>query len=318
MNAAIVEIPGQAPKFGSFPDPVAEDGEVLVRVRAAGLHPIVKGLASGSHYASAKGEQEPSVPGIDGVGVLDDGSRVYFVFVRRPWGTMAERAAAPREMCIPVPEKLDDVHAAAIANPGMSAWLSLKERTALAPGETVLIMGATGVAGQLAIQTARLLGARRIIAAGRNVDALAAANVDAIIALDQPEDAVRDALTTEAASGIDVVVDYLWGRPTELVLEALAKGFKAQATQKTRLVEVGASAGRTITLPAEVLRSIDLTLLGSGFGAVALEGILATIPALFEMAAAGNLKIAVESIPLAEVEPAWNCVEKGRRIVFTV
>ncbi|MGD0479325.1 MAG: zinc-binding alcohol dehydrogenase family protein [Terracidiphilus sp.] len=317
MNAAVVESPGQVPKYQTFPDPVVEDGEVLVRVHAAGLHPIVKGLASGSHYASAKGNPEPSVPGIDGVGVLDDGSRVYFVFVRRPWGTMAERAAAPRKMCIPVPEKLDDVEAAAIANPGMSAWLSLKERAALAPGETVLIMGATGVAGQLAIQSARLLGAKRVIAAGRNVDALAGADVDAVIALGQPEDAICDALAAEAASGIDVVVDYLWGRPTELLLEALARGFKAQATQRTRLVEVGSAAGRTITLPAEVLRSIDLTLLGSGFGAVALEGILATIPTLFEMAAAGNLKIAVEPVPLAEVEPAWSRVEKGRRIVFT-
>src|SRR5580658_10140851 len=318
MKAAVVESPGQAPKYQSFPDPVVEDGEVLVHVRAAGLHPIVKGLASGSHYASAKGKPEPSVPGIDGVGVLDDGSRVYFVFVRRPWGTMAELAAAPRKMCIPVPENLGDVEAAAIANPGMSAWLSLKERAAVAPGETVLIMGATGVAGQLAIQASRLLGAKRIIAAGRNVDALAAANVDAIIALDQPEDAIRDALIAEAASGIDVVIDYLWGRPTELVLEALARGFKAEATHKTRLVEVGASAGRTISLPAEVLRSIDLTLIGRGFGAASLELIFATIPTLFELAAAGNLRIAVEPVPLAEVESAWNRVEKGRRIVFTV
>jgi NADPH2:quinone reductase len=316
MQAAVVESPGQAPKYQSFPDPVVEDGEVLVRVRAAGLHPIVKGLASGSHYASAK-DQGPSIPGIDGVGVLDDGGRVYFVFVRRPWGTMAERAAAPRKMCIPVPENLGDEQAAAIANPGMSAWLSLKERAALAPGETVLIMGATGVAGQLAVQSARLLGAKRIIAAGRNVDALAGADVDAIIALGQPEDAVRDALAAEAASSIDVVVDYLWGRPTELLLEALARGFKAQATRRTRLVEVGSSAGRTITLPAEVLRSIDLTLLGSGFGAVPLEGILAIIPTLFAMAAAGKLTIAVEPIPLTEVESAWRREEKGRRIVFT-
>lgn len=317
MQAAVVESPGQAPKFQSFPDPAVEVGEVLIRVHAAGLHPIVKGLASGSHYASAKG-QGPSVPGIDGVGALDDGSRVYFVFVRKPWGTMAERAAAPRKMCISVPEKLDDVQAAAIANPGMSAWLSLKERAALAPGETVLIMGATGVAGQLAIQSARLLGAKRVIAAGRNVDALAGADVDAVIALGQPEDAIRDALAAEAASGIDVVVDYLWGRPTELLLEALACGFKAQATTKTRLVEVGESAGKTITLPGAALRSVDLTLLGSGFGAVPLEDILAAIPKLFEMAAAGKLTVAVEPVPLAEVESAWSRVEKGRRIVFTV
>ncbi|MGA3132340.1 MAG: zinc-binding alcohol dehydrogenase family protein [Terracidiphilus sp.] len=317
MKAAVVEIPGQAPKYQSFPDPMAQDGEVLVSVRAAGLHPIVKAIASGAHYSSAK-DAGPSVPGIDGVGVLDDGSRVYFGLVRKPWGTMAERAAAPRKTCIPVPEKLGDVEAAAIANPGMSAWVALQDRAALAPGETVLIMGATGVAGQLAIQSARLLGAKRVIAAGRNVEALAAADVDAIIALGQPEDAVRAALAAEAASGIDVVVDYLWGRPTELLLEALAKGFKAQATHKTRLVEVGASAGHTIALPAEVLRSIDLTLLGSGFGSASLDRILAAIPALFEATAAGTLKIAVEPVPLAEVESAWNLVEKGRRIVFTL
>jgi NADPH:quinone reductase-like Zn-dependent oxidoreductase len=318
MNAAVVEIPGQAPKYQLFPDPVIEDGEVLIRVRAAGLHPVVKAIASGSHYASAKDKPGSFIPGIDGVGVLDDGSRVYFGLIRKPWGTMAERASVPRRMCIPVPEKLDDTVAAAIANPGMSSWVAMKERAALAAGETVLIMGATGVAGQLAVQSARLLGAKRVIAAGRNVDVLAGADVDAIVALAQPEDAIRDALTVEAASGIDIVVDYLWGRPTELLLEALAKGYKARATHRTRLVEVGASAGRTITLPAEVLRSIDLTLLGSGFGSASIERILAAIPTLFERAAAGTLKIAVEPVPLAEVESAWNRVETGRRIVYTV
>ena len=318
MDAAVVRVPGQPPMFQSFADPVAEEGEALVRVRAAGLHPIVKLLASGSHYASAGVGQVPAVPGVDGVGVLEDGSRVYFGFVRKPWGTMAEQAAAPRKTCIPVPDGLDDVVAAAVANPGMSAWVALKERAGLALGETVLVMGATGVAGQLAIQVAQQLGAMRVIAVGRNVDAIATANVDAVIPLGQPEDAVREALAAEAAAGIHVVVDYLWGRPTELLLEALAKGFKATATHKTRLVEAGSSAGQTITLPGATLRSIDLTLLGSGFGSARFDRILAAIPTLFELAASGGLKIAVEPVPLAEVGTAWDRVEKGRRIVFTV
>jgi NADPH2:quinone reductase len=316
MKAAVVNVLGQAPKFQSFPDPAVEEGEALIQVRAAGLHPIVKALASGSHYAS--GNELPAVPGIDGVGTLQDGRRVYFLFVRKPWGSMAERAAAPISKCIPLPDGLDHVQAAAIANPGMSAWVSLKERAGLRAGETVLILGATGVAGQLAIQTARQLGARRVIAAGRNLDTIAAADVDAIVALGQPEEAVRAALEVHAASGIDVVIDYLWGRPTELLLEALAKGFKSSSTHRTRLVEVGESAGKTITLPGAILRSIDLTLLGSGFGSAPLELILDTIPTLFSMAATGKLKIAVEPFPLAEVETAWNRVEKGRRIVFTV
>jgi NADPH:quinone reductase-like Zn-dependent oxidoreductase len=318
MKAAVVEVPGQAPKYQSFSDPVAEEGEVLVQVRAAGLHPIVKAIASGEHYSSAKGDHGRSVPGIDGVGVLDDGRRVYFGFVRKPWGTMAERAPVPRGMCFSLPDGLGDLEAAAIVNPGMSCWLTLKDRAVLTRGETVLIMGATGVAGQLAIQAARLLGAKRVIAAGRNVDALAGANVDAIVALNQPEDAIRDALAAEAASGIDVVVDYLWGRPTELLLEALAKGFNPRGSNKTRLVEVGESAGKTITLPGAILRSVDLTILGSGFGSASLESILAMIPTFFEMAAAGTLKVAIEPVPLAEVEAAWGRVEKGRRIVFTM
>jgi len=318
MQAAVVNTPGQAPRYQSFPEPVAQDGEVPVKVRAAGLHPIVKALASGTHYASAGTGREPAVPGVDGVGTLDDGSRVFFGLTRKPWGTMAERAAAPRRMCIPLPDGLSDIEAAAIANPGMSSWVMFKERARLIPGETVLVLGATGVAGQLAIQSARQLGAKRVIAAGRNVEVLATADVDAVIALGEPEDAVREAFAAQAALGIDLVVDYLWGRPTELLLEALAKGFKVDATRSTRLVEVGTSAGQAITLPGATLRSIDLTLLGSGFGAARLERILAELPVFFAMAASGTLKIAVEPVPLTEIEKAWDRIEKGRRIVFTI
>lgn len=316
MQAAVIHSLGQVPRYESFPEPKIDQGEALIQVRAAGLHPIVKALASGSHYAS--GGELPAIPGIDGVGVLEDGRRVYFVFVRKPWGTMAERAAAPRAKCIPLPDGLDDLQAAAIVNPGMSAWLSLKERAGVRAGETVLILGATGVAGQLAIQAARLLGAKRVIAAGRNVEAIGKANVDAIVALGQPDEAVQEAFVAHATQGIDVVIDYLWGRPTELLLEALAQGFKASSTRRTRLVEVGESAGKTIRLPGATLRSVDLTLVGSGFGSVSLDGIFAVIPTLFAMTAAGSFKIGVEPVPLAEIETAWNRAEKGRRIVFTI
>jgi NADPH:quinone reductase-like Zn-dependent oxidoreductase len=316
MKAAVVQILGQAPKYQEFAEPVAGDNEVLINVRAAGLHPIVKAIASGAHY-SATG-QVPMVAGLDGVGTRPDGARVYFGSPRKPWGTMAERCAAPASMCLPLPDGISDVEAAAIANPGMSAWLSLKERAELKSGETVLILGATGVAGQLAIQAARHLGAKRIIAAGRNVNAIAREDVDAIVALGEPEDAVREAFIAEAKSGIDVVIDYLWGRPTELVLDALAKTFKPSSTKSTRLVEVGESAGKTITLPGAVLRSVDLKLLGSGFGSVRLDTILAAIPELFKMTAAGKLHVDAEPVPLADVEAAWSRIEKGRRIVFEI
>ncbi len=316
MKAAVVNTPGELPKFQEFAEPTVQEGEVLVNLRAAGLHPVVKSIASGAHYSA--GGTGPMIPGVDGVGTLEDGTRVYFGGARKPWGTMAERAAAPRSMYIPLPDGIEDATAAAIANPGMSAWVSMKDRAELIPGETVLILGATGVAGQLAIQVARELGAKRVIAAGRNVDALRNADVDRVIGLTQPEDQLREAFVEEAVAGIDVVIDYLWGRPTEILLEALGKGFKATATHRTRLVQVGGIAGSTITLPAAILRSIDLTLTGSGFGAAKLDQIFAAIPKLFALAAKGALKIDVEAIPLADVETAWNRSDKGRRIVFTL
>ncbi|HUB29361.1 MAG TPA: zinc-binding alcohol dehydrogenase family protein [Terracidiphilus sp.] len=316
MHAAVVHTLGQPPRYQEFTDPMPGPDEVLVHVKAAGLHPIVKALAAGTHYAA--GGSLPMVPGIDGVGVLEDGQRVYFGFARKPWGTMCERTVAPRDKCLPLPDGISDVQAAAVANPGMSAWLSIRDRAAVQPGETVLILGATGVAGQLALQAARFLGAKRVIGVGRNVDAISTENADAVIALTETEDKVREAFLAEAEQGIDVVIDYLWGRPTELLLEALAKGFKPRATHSTRLVEVGESAGKTIQLPGATLRSIDLRLMGSGFGSVDLKRILESIPDLFKMVAQGKFKIAVEPVPLAEVEAAWTRVEKGRRIVFTV
>jgi NADPH:quinone reductase-like Zn-dependent oxidoreductase len=316
MHAAVVNVLGQPPQYQEFAEPVPAENEVLIQVRAAGLHPVVKAIASGAHYSAAG--QVPMIAGIDAVGMRPDGSRVYFGGPRRPWGTMAERCAAPASMCLPLPDGIDDVQAAAVANPGMSAFLSLKERAAVRAGETVMVLGATGVAGQLAIQIARHLGARRIVAVGRNVDAIAREDVDAIVPLGAPEDEVHAAFAAEAANGIDVVIDYLWGRPTELLLEALAKGFNPSGTRSTRLVEVGESAGKTINLPGAALRSVDLKLMGGGFGSVPLQAILSAIPTLFEMVAQGKLRIVAEPVPLTEVESAWTRVDKGRRVVFTV
>jgi NADPH:quinone reductase-like Zn-dependent oxidoreductase len=315
MKAAVVNILGQAPKYEDFPEPVAAEGEVVVQMRAAGLHPVVKAIASGKHYSSTG--QVPLVPGVDGVAILDDGSLAYCVAACRTLGTMAEKTVV-RTNFIPLPKGLDPELAAAIANPGMSAWLSLTVRAGLVAGETVLVMGATGVAGRLAVQLARYLGAAKVIAAGRNPEALAAVGADATIALADPEDAISEALTAQVRDGIDVVIDYLWGRPTELLLGALAKGFRPDVTKRTRLVEVGESAGSTISLPGAVLRSIDLTLSGSGFGSVPMDQIMSAIPTLFSLAVEGHLKVAVESVPLAGVEQAWSQIEKGKRIVFAI
>lgn len=310
MHAAVVHTLGQPPRSQDFADPIPNNDEVLIHVRAAGLHPIVRALANGSHYSSSG--EVPMVAGIDAVGTRLDGVRVYCGGPRRPWGTMAELCAAPSSMCVPLPDGIDDLQAAAIANPGMSALLALKDRAAVASGETVLILGATGVAGQLAIQLARIFGAKRVIAAGRNVEALAGANVDAIIPLAEPEEKIREAFAAEVSNGIDVIIDYLWGRPTELLLDSLIKSFNPRGSRSIRLVEVGQSAGPTLTLPGAALRSVDLKIMGGGFGAIPLDKILGAIPLLFDMAATGKLRVEVEPVPLADVESAWSRSEKGR------
>jgi NADPH:quinone reductase-like Zn-dependent oxidoreductase len=315
MYAAVVEVLGQAPHYREFPEPVPEAGEVKIEMKAAGLHPIVKSRASGQHYSSSG--KVPAIPGIDGVGVLN-GRLVYCYGSRDEYGTMAQFTVAEPERCLPLPDGLDPMIAAAIANPGMSAWASMKVRAQVAAGETVLIMGATGVAGQLAVQIARNLGARKVIAAGRNLDALQGLNVDAVIGLAESEEAIGEALAAQVREGIDVVIDYLWGRPTELLLAALAKGFDPRATRRTRLVEVGESAGRTIALPGAVLRSVDLTLLGSGYGSVPLTGLVESVSELFSLAAQGHLKVNIDSRPLATVEQSWSAEDKGKRIVFTI
>src|SRR5438093_8691499 len=199
MKAAILRALGKPPRFEEFPDPKPSQGEVIVHVKAASLKNIDKMLASGSHYDSHR--QLPVVCGKDGVGVLDDGTRVFCGGSRPPYGTMAERSVVSRTWCLPIPDGVDDVTAAALPNPALSSWLPLVWRAQLKPGETVLILGATGVAGKLAVQIAKHLGAGRVVAAGRSkqvLERLPDLGADAIVTLDQPDREVAAAFIREA------------------------------------------------------------------------------------------------------------------------
>ncbi|MFZ0595207.1 MAG: zinc-binding alcohol dehydrogenase family protein [Bryobacteraceae bacterium] len=318
MNAAVIHTLGEPPRFEQFSEPVPIENEVLVHVLAAGLHPVVKALASGSHYGSTAGV--PFIPGVDGVGRLDDGSRVYFGMVRRPYGTMAERAVAPRSMCWPLPAGLEDAIAAAVANPGMSAWLALSWRAKFVSGESVLVLGATGVAGQLAVQIAKRFGARRVIAAGRNervFEKLQSLGADATIRLDQPKPDLIEAFAREARDhGVDVVIDYLWGDPTEALIQAITRKGLSHVARPVRLVEVGDSAGKAINLPAAVLRSSGLEIYGSGAGTVPIDEVIKRIPEFFDLAAKAEFRIDVEKAPLERVEEMWQREFHGRRLVF--
>jgi NADPH:quinone reductase-like Zn-dependent oxidoreductase len=225
---------------------------------------------------------------------------------------MAQRAAAG--FVLPLPEGLDEVTAAAIVNPGVGAWLALTRRAALQPGETVLVLGATGVSGRIAVALAERLGAGRVIAAGRNQAVLDQLPAAATVTLGGAGDAAALAEAT-GPDGIHVIVDYLWGPPTEAAIAAITRRGLAHAAPRVRLVEVGQMAGPTIAWPAEVLRSSGLEVLGSGPGTVPLTEIIAAIPQVMAIAAGGDLPIDIDEVPLAEVEAAWRR-DDGRRIVL--
>jgi len=316
MKAAVLRELAKPPRFEEFAEPTAGKDEAMVRVRAASLKAIDRQLASGSHYASPR--ELPVICGTDGVGELEDGTRVFFGGPRRPYGAMAERTVAPRTFCFPVPAEIDDDTAAALPNPGVSAWLSLTHRAKLAAGETVLILGATGVTGKLAVQIAKLLGAKRVIGAGRNERALGKLRelgVGATIQLNQPGNSLKDAFAREAGeAGFDVIIDYVWGRPTETLLAAITKPEFAMVMKETRLVQVGESAGPTIALPAAVLRSTALTILGTA-GMPPREVLADAMQQVMTRAARGELRIDTERIALADIESAWVRPESGRRIV---
>ncbi|MGA1983630.1 MAG: zinc-binding alcohol dehydrogenase family protein [Acidobacteriaceae bacterium] len=319
MKAAVVESFEKPPRYAIFREPVAEAGEVLVKVRAAALSNLVKGQASGKHYSS--GSELPFVPGNDGVGTLPDGKRVYFIGPRAPFGTMAEWSVVSPRRTIQLPDGVDDVTAAALGNPGLASWGALIGRARLQAGESVLVNGATGVAGQQAVQVAKILGARKVIATGRDEAALKRLRklgADETIWLRQSHTALAAAFREALAAGVDVVLDYLWGSSAEILLGAAQGRGGMGGEPRIRYVQIGAISGDSILLKAEWLRSSGLELMGSGLGSLSAAAIVEALRRMYEVAASTGLKIETEPVPLAEVEAAWGRAESGRRTVFTV
>ncbi|WP_460416021.1 quinone oxidoreductase family protein [Pseudomonas sp. microsymbiont 2] len=319
MKAAIVHAFDQPPRFGEIEAPQAAPGEVLVKVRAAALSQLVRAQASGKHYSSSK--TLPCVPGADGVGLLEDGRRVYFAFPRGPIGAMAETVAVDARYCVEVPEGIDDITAAAIANPGMSSWAALQERAHFQPGERVLVNGAAGASGRLAIQVAKHLGAARVVATARNpaVEAeLRELGADAFICLGQPTEQLTAALRGEIqGKGIDIVLDYLWGAPAACVFDALTGYAKGAAAPRVRFVNIGALAGATLPMNPGVLRSTGLEMMGSGLGSVSNEKLVEVVGALLRAIEPAGMKVQAEAVPLNDVEQAWQR-NASERIVFTL
>jgi NADPH:quinone reductase-like Zn-dependent oxidoreductase len=323
MKAAIVTAAGNAPIYGDFDMPIAKEGEDIISVRAAALSSFTKSRASGAHYSSAG--IFPAVAGTDGVGLTQDGRRVYFAMPEVPFGSIAEFCPINSRRCVEIPDSLDDITAAAIANPGMSAWAGLVERAHLVAGETVLVNGATGTAGRIAVQLAKYLGAAKVIATGRNMKELEEVKqigADIIIpfSLDplHPSGAqeYEEALKQVFPEGIDVVIDYLWGESAKIAIVALAKTIEDNSV---RFVHVGGASGDvTVDLPGAALRSSALTLMGSGVGSLSRRALVQSISSVFQAVQPAGLHVATREIPLSAVEDVWDKATGKPRVVFTI
>ncbi|MCV7100161.1 quinone oxidoreductase family protein [Mycobacterium palustre] len=322
MKAAVVNTLGPAPVYADFVEPQPEDGAVVAAVEAAALKNIDRALVSGRHYSSST-LPLPMVAGVDGVARLDDGRLVYAAAVA-PFGMMAERALIDPNRVVELPEGFDPVTAAAVPNPGISAFYSLQEVGHIRAGSRVLILGATGVAGSMAVMLAKsYFGAGRVVAAGRNterLDWLRTVGADEVIELGI-DDVTERVAAEHDAQPFDIVIDFLWGEPTEQVLAALANEDLQASFHLTRFVQVGESAGPSINLPAGTMRSAGIELCGLGPASIPADAqariTTEALPRLFAMAADGRLPIDTRVYPLSDVESLWTAREpSGTRVIL--
>ena len=308
MHAAVVTSFDVPPRYLDHPDPVARGSDqVVVDVVAAGVHPRVRSQANGSHYTST-GEL-PLVPGIDGVVRDSDGRLLYTVLDDTSLGTMADRTVIERDRSVVLPDGIDPVKVAAAMNPSMSSWIALRRRIDFDPGQRVLVLGATGNAGRMAIQVAKRFGAAQVIAAGRD-----AARLAGLPALGADETCTFDEVAV--AADVDVVIDYVWGEPA---VRAMVDLLTARADRGAPLtwIQIGSVAGPDAAIPSAALRSARLQIVGSGIGSVPGRDFVEELPELASAIAGGAFEVDARAVPLAKVEEAWaTAAATSERIVL--
>ncbi|ROP37157.1 quinone oxidoreductase family protein [Saccharothrix texasensis] len=315
MRAAIVTNPDAPPVCEDVPEPEVPPGREPLHLVGAGLHNIVRGLASGRHYHGRAAY--PLVPGIDAVARTGDGRLVYTGYARPPFGTMAERLLAPHQ--VEVPAGADPLAIAAGMNPGLSGWMVLtSRRREVGALGTVLVLGATGMSGGLAVQGALALGAERVVAAGRDPESLerlrGVGATTVSLAQDGP-DALEEALAGALADrSPGLVLDYLWGPVAEAAFAAVGRG-GADAEADTAYVQIGSLAGARASLPGELLRSRRIRISGSGAGSVSVEEMLAAAPEVMARFADGSLSVPYTAYPLSRVGDAWAHTGRSRAVV---
>ncbi|MFI2642009.1 zinc-binding alcohol dehydrogenase family protein [Streptomyces sp. NPDC018610] len=306
MHAAIVTALDAPPVYAEHPEPVAgHENEVVVEVLAAGLHHLTRAKANGSHYSTTGAL--PLVPGVDAVVRDPRGDLRYVVMDDTSLGTFADRTAIDLRRSVVLPDGVDPVRIAAAMNPGIASWVALRRRTDFRPGGSVLILGATGSAGRMAIQIAKRFGAARVIAAGRDthrLEALKDLGADETITFDE----------TRVAADVDVVLDFVWGEPSA---HAMMPMLTARADRGAPLtwIQIGSVAGPLAPVPSAALRAARLQIIGSGIGSVPARDFIAELPELATAVAQGAIDVRARAVPLARISEAWTH-KTDERLVF--
>ena len=308
MKAAVVSAFDQAPHYQDFPDPVAvQRDELVVDVVAAALHPRVRSQANGSHYTSTG--QLPLVPGIDAVVRDAKGTLYYALLDDTTLGTMAQRTIVEKDRSVALPKHADPVAVAAAINPVMSSWVALRHRVHFKRGSSVLILGATGSAGRMAIQVAKRLGANEVIGAGRNpqrLNELTALGADRVLTLDQ----------LDQAGNVDVVIDYVWGEPTARGMVDLIT-HRGDRGHELVWIQIGSMAGPGAEILSAALRSTRLDIVGSGIGSVSGHDFRKEILQIAKAVTEGAFDVRTQTVPLSDVATAWTqTLDADRRVVF--
>jgi NADPH:quinone reductase-like Zn-dependent oxidoreductase len=320
MRAAVVRELGKPPAYGEFPDPEPGPDETIVSMRASAVNVLTLARAGGVHYSAHT--PVPFVAGIDGVGGTEDGRTVYVPGTRAPFGTLAEKVSVASDRLLPLPPGLSDVLAAAVAIPGLSCWNPLVHRTGVRSGVGVIVHGATGASGHMAIQVAKHLGARAVVATGRSREKLAGLadiGADRTIPLDQPADAIRAAVREAAREfEVGVVLDYIFGPTAVPLIAGLGGPDGPRGPAPVRYVQIGALAGTTIPLESSVLRSSGLEILGSGIGSSTQQEMMVSLRDMFAATVSAGFRLDTVVHPLAEVEPRWGSTGGDRRVVFSI
>lgn len=306
MHAAIITAYDAPPAYGEHPEPVAAgENEMVVDVLAAGLHHLTRAKANGTHYTATG--TFPLVPGVDGVVRDPQGRLRYAVLDDTASGTFAERTVIDVRRSVLLPEDADPVRVAAAMNPGMSSWVALRRRVSFPEGRRVLILGATGSAGRMAIQIAKRFGASHVIAVGRDATRLTTLRdlgADQAVTFDD----------VAVAADVDVVLDFVWGAPAA---DAMLPLLKARADRSAPLtwIQIGSIAGATAPIPSAALRAARLRIVGSGIGSVSPADFIAEFPELAAAVTDGTLDVQARPVPLADITRAWD-EETGERLVF--